>query len=304
MLAEELSENSRNWLIDKPVGIAVYVALALVLRFVLHRFIDRLARSASGTGRPPRLRWRRRPVEKKPPRDPRARARRAQRAETIASVLKSAVSFLVLIWVVLQSLAILGVNVAPLVASAGVVGIAIGFGAQNLVRDFITGLFMLFEDQYGVGDIVDLGEATGTIETVGLRITTLRDMHGTLWYVRNGEIQRVANFSQEHAVAVVELPVAHATDVDLACRVAHETAQAASDDAELQSEMLSPPQMLGVSSVTADTVTLRLTVAVRANSQWAVERELRRRILGAFEAHDVAAPYPSGFPVPRGAARV
>ena len=104
----------------------------------------------------------------------------------------------------------LGVNLAPLLASAGIAGIALGFGAQNLVKDFIAGLFMLLEDQYGVGDVVDLGEASGTVEAVGLRITTIRDGRGVLWYIRNGEIVRVGNKSQGWALVVVDVPVGFA----------------------------------------------------------------------------------------------
>ena len=118
-------------------------------------------------------------------------------------------------------LAEFGVNLGPILASAGIVGLALGFGAQNLVRDFLSGMFMLLEDQYGVGDIVDLGEASGTVEAVGLRITTLRDIDGTVWYVRNGEILRVGNKSQGYAVAVVDLPRrAHSADIDEATEIA------------------------------------------------------------------------------------
>ncbi len=319
-LAFQLSENGRAWLIHKPLEIGLYVLLAVAVRYLLHRGIDRLVRGnrrdhdaaprrfglgrlsgrLGGRGLPA---VRRRTVDDpaRAQRDREARARRAQRAETIGSVLKSAVSFMVLIWVLIQSLAILGVNVAPLIASAGVVGVALGFGAQNLVRDFISGIFMLIEDQYGVGDVVDLGEATGTVETVGLRITTVRDVQGTLWYVRNGEIMRVANFSQDYAVAFLQLPVSYSADVDLACRVALEAALEAVAEAPLSDDVLGAPDMLGVDGATADRVSIRLTVRVRANRQWAVERELRRRILRAFDEHDIAPPYRTGLPVAVGA---
>ena len=310
-LAFQLSENGRQWLVNKPVEIGLYIVLAVAVRYVLHRGIDRLVRGNGGRadGAEPRrfgvlgklggsrLNSGKLAVRKRNPDDPgkaerdrENRARRAQRAETIGSVLKSAVSFLVLIWVLLQSLAILGVNVAPLIASAGVMGVALAFGAQNLVRDFISGIFMLIEDQYGVGDVVDVGDVTGTVETVGLRITTVRDVQGTLWYVRNGAILRVANFSQDYAVAFLQLPISLPADVDLACRVAHDAATEAADE-KLAGDVLGAPEMLGIDGATADQVSLRLTVRVRANRQWAVERELRRRILRAFEEHDIAAAY-------------
>lgn len=323
-LAIQLSESGRDWLIHRPVDIAIYVVLALAVRYVLHRAIDRLVQ---GAGRPestehPRRQWwaflrrgrdlgenerldetARRPSAMRtlrgraqdPARDARRRKRRAQRAQTLGSVLKSAVSFLVLVWVILQSLAILGVNVAPFIASAGIVGVALGFGAQNLVRDFITGIFMLFEDQYGVGDVVDVGDAVGTVESVGLRITTVRDLQGTLWYVRNGGIARVGNFSQDYAVAFLQLPLSCSADVDLACKIALEAAREAVAEEALRDDVIGAPEMLGVDGITADAISLRLTVAVRANAQWAVERELRRRILIAFDENGIRPLYLDGL---------
>ncbi|OHT87047.1 mechanosensitive ion channel family protein [Mycobacteroides saopaulense] len=325
-LAIQLSESGRDWLIHKPVDIAIYLILGLAVRFLFHRAIDRLFLGAKRTDQAGSRRrsffLRRTPdsVETEdglgererrssavrtlrgraqdPARDARRRKRRAQRAQTLGSVLKSAVSFLVLVWVVLQSLAILGVNVAPFIASAGIVGVALGFGAQNLVRDFITGIFMLFEDQYGVGDVVDVGDAVGTVESVGLRITTVRDLQGTLWYVRNGGIARVGNFSQDYAVAFLQIPVAYSADVDLACRVALEAAQETVADDALRNEIIGAPEMLGVDGITADAISLRLTVAVRANAQWAVERELRRRILIAFDENGIRPLYLDGLSRP------
>ncbi|NMO01879.1 mechanosensitive ion channel family protein [Gordonia sp. TBRC 11910] len=335
-----MTDTTRDWLIDKPIHIAIYVALALVVRYVMHLAIDRV----TGQRRPAdvvrrRLWKRRRSARATPPvddaaelavgerggvgswrlageslrsglrhrtpdqlrdarnRDARTRRRRLQRAHTIGSVLKSAVSFTVLIWVILQSLAIVGVNVAPFIASAGIVGVALGFGAQNLVRDFLSGLFMLFEDQYGVGDVVDLGDAVGTVESVGLRVTTVRDQCGTLWYCRNGEIMRVGNFSQDYAVAFLQLPISYGSDVDLACRVALDTAQAVADEEDRRDDVLAPPEMLGVDGLKPDAITLRLTITVRAGAQWSMERELRRRIRQAFDANGISAPYPNGLPV-------
>lgn len=216
---------------------------------------------------------------------------------TIGSVLKSIVSFAVLVWVVLQTLAIVGVNVAPFIASAGIVGVALGFGAQALVRDFLSGLFMLFEDQYGVGDWVDLGEAEGTVEHVGLRVTSLRDLHGTLWYCRNGDIQRVGNYSQDFGVAFLEIPVSYTADVDRACTVAIETARQAAAEEPIASNLISGPELQGVNALDADFWSLRMTAVTQANTQWATERELRRRIRNAFDEAGIDAPYPDGLPV-------
>jgi small conductance mechanosensitive channel len=220
--------------------------------------------------------------------------RRLQRAQTIGSVLKSTVSIILLIWISLSILSVVGVNIAPFIASAGVIGLAIGFGAQNLVRDFVTGVFMLLEDQYGVGDTIDLGEAVGEVQSVGLRITTLRDIDGTLWYVRNGEIARVGNMSQGYAVARIEVPVAPTADVDRAEQVAVDAAETALADPSLAEKALGQPKMLGVQEWSPDMLKLRMTVKTTPNAQWAVQRRLRREILRAYDEHGIELPYPGG----------
>ena len=197
-----------NWLIAKPLAILVLVLLALGVRWFLHRVIDRLVaprrRGAAEPGAAAAARARRRSSS---PRRCSA-GRRVQRAETMGTLLKSITSIVIFAVVGITAIAELGYNIAPLIASAGIVGVALGFGAQSLVKDFLSGIFMIFEDQYGVGDVVDLGEASGTVEAVGLRVTRLRDVDGTVWYVRNGEILRVGNMSQNWARTVLDIPVA------------------------------------------------------------------------------------------------
>ncbi|MGE2832671.1 mechanosensitive ion channel family protein [Mycobacterium sp. SMC-4] len=300
-LAFEWTETNRHWLIEVPIRIVAYIIVVLIARYVLHRMIDRAAtgrtrkeRTQGGetARKPPLLRY----LRDRTPSSASARTaeRRQQRAQTIASVLKSTVSIVMLVWVVLGILNVLGVNIAPFIASAGVVGLAIGFGAQNLVRDFVTGVFMLLEDQYGVGDTVDLGEAVGEVETVGLRVTTVRDIDGTLWYVRNGEIARVGNMSQDYAVARIEVPVALSTDVARAEDVAVEAAEQALADPALAAKVLGEPEMLGVQELLPDQVTLRMTVKTRPNAQWSVQRRLRREILRAYDENGIELPYPPG----------
>ena len=330
-----MSDTTQEWLVEKPVMIVVYVLLALAVRWLLHRGIDRVT-TPTTDGTTPRLMPRRRrktdvgttidieehdderrevsadesggltaeslkSTRRKPAEqamsDRKRAERRAQRMATIGSVLKSLVSFVVLVWVVLQTLAILGVNVAPFIASAGIVGVALGFGAQALVRDFLSGIFMLFEDQYGVGDWVDLGEAEGTVESVGLRITSLRDLHGTLWYCRNGDITRVGNYSQDFGVAFLEIPVSYGADVDRACDIAIETAKQAAREEPIRSNLISGPELAGVNELGADSWSMRMTAVTHANTQWATERELRRRIRNAFDEAGIDAPYPQGLPV-------
>ena len=197
---------SADAIVGGSVQIVLIVVVAFVGRFLLHRLVHRIVDGAA------RARLGRFPGRPEPT-TPTGPARRTQRARTIGSVLRSTISVIVLTIAAIMVLDVFGVALGPILAAAGIGGVAVGFGAQNLVRDFLSGMFMLLEDQYGVGDIVDVGEASGVVEAVGLRITTLRDVNGTVWYVRNGEILRVGNKSQGYAVAVVDLPVAHSADI-------------------------------------------------------------------------------------------
>lgn len=186
--------------------IVLIVVVALLVRTLAHRAIRRLTRVSPNGRLPPLLRTLRARTEAQLL-GPRVSTRRRQRADTIGSVLRSLVSVVVFTVAVILILSELGINIGPILASAGIVGVAVGFGAQNLVKDFISGLFMMLEDQYGVGDTVDLGPASGTVMAVSFRITTVRAPDtGDLWYVRNGEISRVGNTSQGAALPPVNSP--------------------------------------------------------------------------------------------------
>ncbi|MCF8607878.1 mechanosensitive ion channel family protein [Gordonia sp. HY442] len=291
-LAFEWTETNRQWLIETPIRIACFIVAALVIRWLLFRLIDRVTkprvgREDGGTRLVRGLR------ERTSARTPKANARRTQRAKTIGSVLKSTVSVVILVWLVLTVLAELDVNIAPFIASAGIIGLAIGFGAQHLVADIVSGVFMMMEDQYGVGDIADFGEVIGEIESVGLRITTVRDMDGTLWYIRNGEIERVGNMSQDFAVARLEVPVAVDADLGRAQDVALRAAQRGARDTEIVSEVLGEPEMLGVQEVTSSHAMLRMTVTTKPGAQWGVLRHLRSEVLGDFDRESIKLPMQS-----------
>jgi moderate conductance mechanosensitive channel len=277
-----------GWLANAPLRIVFILLVAFAVRFVSRRAIDRLARGA-GNGKTPRLL---RPLKERAPQAIGALVseRRQQRAQTIASVMKSVVSFAVWGLAFMLILGEIGINLGPIIASAGIVGVALGFGAQNLVKDFLSGVFMMLEDQYGVGDIVDVGPATGTIESVGLRVTTLRDVNGTVWYVRNGEILRVGNSSQGFAVAVIDVQLGYNADIEAATEVLSRIATEAANSEPLSADVLEPPEVLGVDKVTPENITVRLTVKVRAGRQWAVQRALRARIIPALEEAGIEPP--------------
>jgi small-conductance mechanosensitive channel len=189
----------------------------------------------------------------------------------------------------LMVLSELGLDLAPLLASAGIAGIALGFGAQSLVKDLLAGLFMLLEDQYGVGDVVDLGTASGTVEAVGLRITTIRDGQGALWYLRNGEIVRVGNKSQGWSVTTVDVPVVIAR-VDDAIEVLRRAANSMAEDPEWSDDLMEGPEFLGVEQITLDSALLRTTVKTGPDAQWRVGRELRRRLTEALAGAGITGP--------------
>jgi moderate conductance mechanosensitive channel len=215
-----------------------------------------------------------------------------QRATTLTHALSA--TTIVVIWTLaaLMILDELSVNLAPLLASAGVVGVALGFGAQNLIKDFIAGIGIILEDQYGVGDVVDLGEASGTVEAVGLRITRLRDVNGVVWYVRNGEVLRVGNKSQGYAQVVIDMPVAHDTDLEHARTVMQEVADTMYAQPEWAAVLLAEPESLGVEQITSEGVFLRLQVRSTNADQWRVGRELRMRLKERFVAEGVHTPLP------------
>ena len=186
----------------------------------------------------------------------------------------------------------LGVNVAPIIASAGIVGVALGFGAQSLVKDFLSGIFMIFEDQYGVGDVVDLGEASGTVEAVSLRVTRLRDVNGTVWYVRNGEILRVGNMSQNWARTVLDIDVAYGEDLAKVRRVLQEVAHDLWEDEDFKGLIIEEPEVWGVEALDPDGVTVRVTLKTAPLEQWEVAREMRERIKARFDYEGIEIPFP------------
>jgi small conductance mechanosensitive channel len=279
-------------LIATPAKMLLIVLLAVAVRALMHRGIRRLT-DRTATGAVPTIL---RPLRNRVPANADAleqvTERRTQRAEAIGSVLRSVASIVVLGIGVVLVLGELGINLAPIVASAGVVGVALGFGAQNLIKDFIAGIGIILEDQYGVGDVVDLGEASGTVEAVGLRITRLRDVNGVVWYVRNGEILRVGNKSQGFAQVVIDMPVAHDTDLEHARTAMQEVADEMYAEAEWGAVLLAEPESLGVEQITAEGVFLRLVVRSMNADQWRVGRELRMRLKERFVAEGIRTPLP------------
>jgi small-conductance mechanosensitive channel len=277
------------WLLDVPGRAVLILVIAMVLRWLAHRFINRLTGRASQGPVPGILANSKVGLYLS---DLRAGSseRRRQRAETMGSLLRSIASGAIWSIAFVMVLGVFGLPIAPLLTGAGVAGVALGFGAQTLVKDFLSGVFMILEDQYGVGDAVDLGEATGTVESVGLRVTKLRDVNGTAWYVRNGEILRVGNQSQEWARTVLDVTVAYGSDLELVQQILREEAHDLFEDSTLSAVIIEEPEVWGVERFDKDGAVVRTVLKTAPLHQADVGRALRSRVLRRFDAAGIRIP--------------
>lgn len=281
---EELRDSVLGNSLEIGLRVLLIIVLAVLVRAFVHRAVRRAVRSAVD-GVPVMLR----PFQERIGVESLGvlSERRRQRAETIGSVLRSITSFVVLAVAGAMVLSELGLDLGPVLASAGILGVAVGFGAQNLIKDFLTGIFMIVEDWYGVGDIIDAGPASGTVEAVGLRTTRLRSVDGTVWYIRNGEILRIGNMSQGWSRALLDIPVAWDTDVPTALAVVKEVADSVWQDEQWSERILEEPEVWGVEAMGSDGIVIRLVVKTAPLEQWNIARELRQRLKAAFDDRGV-----------------
>jgi small conductance mechanosensitive channel len=283
-------------LVDTAVHVLIILLVAWIASIIARRYVARLvarllapdttvaARKLSRLG--DRATFVAAPLSSEP--DP----RRTARLESISGVVGSTAT--VVIWTIalITALGELGVNLGPLIAGAGIAGVALGFGAQSLVKDCISGLFMLLEDQYGIGDVVDLDEATGVVERISLRTTVLRGVDGTVWHVPNGVVQRVGNRSQLWSVALIDVDVAYDSDLARAREVIIDTVTEVCGRDEWRDDVLEEPELLGVEALKADGVTIRATVKTSPGRQWALQRVLREEIKRALDGAGIEIPFP------------
>ena len=277
---------------ESAISIGVVLLVALVLRIVLRRAI-RLSVSASiaagdrhrsSTSRADRLLGRITGTTDE---------RHFARVKTMGSVLTNAVDIIVVLVVLLTVMRVLAIPLEPVLAASGIGGIALAFGAQSLLKDYISGMLMIFEDQFGVGDLIDTGEVVGTVEEVGLRVTRLRDAGGQIWYVRNGEILRIGNQSQGWSTAIVDVPVAYDEDADRVLELLKETLDEVYADPKWDSVLHQQPEVAGVDKVVGGTMTIRIFGKCAPNQQWGVQRDILERAQKALRAAGVRGPDPS-----------
>lgn len=283
-----------DWLVSRPLSILIILLVATVASWLTRRYFSRVVHNViAKRGEFAAQQIERAGVPDASPLGTYDTALRSEaRASSITAVVASTAT--VVIWVVafLLILGVIGIDLGPFLATAGIAGIALGFGAQSLVKDCISGLFMLLEDQYGIGDVVDLGEAVGTVEQVTLRTTVLRGIDGTVWHVPNGEVVRVGNRSQLWSMAVIDVSVAYDADLERATEIIASTADAVCADEEWADRVLEPPTVLGVEELGLDGVTIRLTIKTAPGAQWALQRVLRKRLKDALDAQGIDIPFP------------
>ncbi|MCP3424848.1 mechanosensitive ion channel family protein [Rothia sp. AR01] len=282
--------SSLDFWLDSPLRIVLILVIAALLNLVARTVIHKITAGVSkGT--------RARIVTKKTAKGSRwvedtqiANERQAQRATTVGSVLRSVATIVIWVMATLMIISELGFNIAPVIASAGIAGVALSFGAQSLVKDYLAGISMVAEDQLGIGDVVDLGEASGTVESVGLRVTQVRDVEGTLWHVRNGEVLRVGNSSQGWARTVLDVPVAYNSDLDAVTQLLLKTAEEVKQTTESGKSIMGKPEVWGVEQMSGESLTLRLAVKTAPLQQWDVARTLRAHIKRALDQEGFRMP--------------
>lgn len=284
-----------------PAFILTSIVVAAIADFTVGRVIRRTVTKAAKSAQRERLGSEKKNARTAELTDLLMGERREQRAESIGSLLRSFMKLLIWGTTFLIILTKLGIEIGPLLASAGVVGVALGFGAQTLVKDYLAGIFLIIEDQFGVGDVVDLGDATGTVEEIRLRTTRVRDLSGVVWYIRNGEIIRVANKSQGWTMASVELPVAYDEDLERIRNIVTQVGSAMDEDSQFDDILLGRPEFAGVESVSGEAVFIRIFAKAAPQQQVALARAIRERMKLAFDEAGVkvpvvARPYPQQPP--------
>ncbi|WP_062461153.1 mechanosensitive ion channel family protein [Demequina soli] len=291
----QLTSGRNGQLIGLGIAILLLVIAWFVGRALIRGITLGIERGTPLDGRARRaLRKAKIPVAEPPTMELRLEAeRRRQRAHTIQRVLNSTLAIVLIAVGVTTVLSVIGIPVGPMLASAGIAGVALGFGAQSLVKDVLSGVFMLLEDQYGVGDVVNLGEATGTVEEIGLRCTRLRSLDGTVWYVPNGEITRVGNMTRLWSRALVEVRFAYDTDIEAARQAMLDSVAAArTDSKKVAAAILGDAEVAGIESLEYNAVMLRLLVQTNPSTQWDVQRVLRREMRRIFAERGIELAVP------------
>jgi len=270
MTIDKLVDQSTQWLVIHIPRMALILVSAIAFLIILRRLSNGLFN---------------RYLEKR-------KAEFRKRADTVRSVLMHLITVSVLLMTTLVLLSEIGVKIGPILAAAGIVGVAVGFGAQHLVKDIISGFFILLEDQIRVGDVVEIGGKAGLVERVNLRMTVLRDLAGNVHFVPNGEIKVVTNMTKDYSRYVIEIGVAYREDVDQVIEVIKQVDEGLRQDGEYKTDILEPVEILGLDRFADSSVIIKARIKTVPIRQWAVGREFNRRLKQRFDAMDIEIPYP------------
>ncbi len=273
-----------DWLTGDGIRIAAIVGVAVAIDYALHRMIPRALRLT---------------VERQM--KGREEEEIQQRVDTLASVFTAGGRVIIVLVTLLTLMPLAGISIGPLLAGVGILGLAVGFGAQSLVKDVISGLFILLDDQYSKGDVVSVGGVTGLVEDVGLRRTVLRDLDGIVHYIPNGEIAVASNFTQEYSRVNLNVGVSYSEDLDHVMRVIDRVGEEMAADPKWAAAIISPPKSLRVDNLGDSGIDIKVVGDTKPIKQWEVMGELRKRIKKAFDEEGIEIPYPHRVIVTRGA---
>lgn len=278
------SDDFADWLTGDGIRIAAIVGVAVALDYALHRMIPRALRLT---------------VERQM--KGRDEEEIQQRVDTLASVFTAGGRVIIVLVTLLTLMPLAGISIGPLLAGVGILGLAVGFGAQSLVKDIISGLFILLGDQYSKGDVVTVGGISGLVEDVGIRRTVLRDLDGIVHYIPNGEIAVASNFTQEYSRVNLNVGVSYSEDLDHVMRVIDRVGEEMAADPKWGPSIISPPKSLRVDNLGDSGIEIKVVGDTKPIKQWEVMGELRKRLKKAFDDEGIEIPYPHRVMVTRGA---
>jgi small conductance mechanosensitive channel len=262
------------WLTDHGIRIVIIAVLALVINRLLKRLIVRTVRATvkSDENTSP-------DAEKK-------------REDTLIRIFTGALNIVITVVALMMILGEMGIEIGPLIAGAGIVGLAVGFGGQYLIRDIITGLFLMLENQYRIGDVVDIEGLSGAVEDISLRKTTLRNLDGTVHHIPHGSITKVSNLSKDFARVNMDMGVAYSTDIEQLIRVINETGKELAADPAFSDSIISPPQFLRVNEFADSSIVVKILGDTKPLKQWEIAGEFRKRLKYAFDREGIEIPFP------------
>jgi small conductance mechanosensitive channel len=270
-LMQRLAERGLDWLLTSGLRVVFIVGAVLVALWLFRAVIRRVQMILAGVAPTPE---------------------QAKRAATLTHILRDVVVVAVTVIGAMLVLAEIGIDLKPILAAAGIGGLAIGFGAQSVVKDVISGFFLLLENQVRVGDVVNIGGTGGLVEAISLRTMVLRDLAGNVHIIPHGSVDRVTNMTKDYSRYVFDVGVAYREDPDEVMKVLRDVGEELRADPEFAADILEPLEILGVDSLADSAVIIKCRIMTRPIQQWRVGREMNRRIKKAFDAHGIEIPFP------------